>query len=238
MSYEFTIIVPLYNEEENLLRVEQEMKNYLKNAPRSTCVLFVDDGSTDASLQLIRTVCSRNRGFRYLSFAKNYGLSAALKAGFEFAESPLVGYIDADLQTLPQDFDLLLKHIDNYDLVTGIRVDRRDSPVKKLSSKAAGKIRRLFTEDGMEDTGCPLKVIRTETARNIPMFNGIHRFLPAMVLLQQGRVMQIPVRHFPRKAGTPKFHLYNRIAGPLMACFVFLWMKAHYINYRIKESNG
>lgn len=235
MDYEFTIIVPVYNEEDNLLRVEKELQAYTKIATKKTKVLFVNDGSSDRSQQMIEEICSRNPNFNYIQFEKNCGLSAAIAAGFKTADTELVGYIDSDLQTSPSDFNLLLAEIDNYDLVTGVRSKRKDSLVKNMSSTIANSIRRAFTNDGMDDTGCPLKVIKTEYAKKIPMFNGLHRFLPAMVLLQNGNVKQIPVQHFPRIAGTAKYGLWNRLIGPLMDCFAYVWMKKKYINYSISK---
>ncbi|RAV29788.1 glycosyltransferase family 2 protein [Sinomicrobium soli] len=235
MNYEFTIIVPIYNEEENLERLEQELSAYISNTKTGTQVLLINDGSSDRSQQLIEGICGRHSEFHFLEFAENRGLSAAIKAGFDHADTPLVGYMDSDLQTAPEDFDLLLQHIGEYDLVTGVRASRKDSFVKNMSSLIANKIRRAFTNDGMDDTGCPLKVIRTEYARRIPMFKGLHRFLPAMILLQQGKILQVPVRHFPRMAGKAKFGLWNRLLGPLADCFAYLWMKKKYINYTIAK---
>ena len=149
-----------------------------------------------------------------------------------------MGYIDSDLQTTPEDFDLLLEHIEAYDLVTGVRSNRQDSVVKNMSSTIANGIRRAFTNDGMDDTGCPLKVMKTEAAKKIPMFKGLHRFLPAMILLQNGKIKQVPVRHFPRIAGEAKYHLWNRLFGPLVDCFAYLWMKKKYINYDVKAKSS
>lgn len=237
MDYEFTIIVPLYNEEENLLRVEKELSNYLITAPLKSCILFIDDGSTDQSLQLVKEISNRNKDFKFISFDRNRGLSAALKAGFDYAESPLLGYIDSDLQTNPEDFNLLLKHIRDFDLVTGWRADRKDPFIKNMSSLIANSIRRSFTHDGMDDTGCPLKVIKTEYAKRIPMFKGLHRFLPAMILLQEGKIKQVPIRHYPRMAGKAKFHIFNRLIGPFVDCFAYLWMRKNYINYKVALQN-
>ncbi|OZV67557.1 glycosyltransferase family 2 protein [Winogradskyella aurantia] len=237
MDYRFTIIVPVYNEEDNLQRVEKELASYLKIASVSTSILFVNDGSQDNSQALIEDICNRHEAFEYITFKENRGLSAAIKAGFDFAETALVGYIDSDLQTTPEDFNSLLEHIDSYDLVTGVRSERKDSFVKNMSSKIANGIRRAFTHDGMDDTGCPLKVIKTDYAKRIPMFRGLHRFLPAMIMLQNGKVLQVPVRHFPRLAGTAKFGLWNRLLGPLMDCFAYLWMKKKYINYDVCKSS-
>lgn len=235
MKYEFTIIIPVYNEEDNLKRVEQELSNYIKIAAKRTNILFVNDGSSDNSQLLIEEICANNPDFSYIEFEQNRGLSAAIAAGFKNVDTELVGYIDSDLQTAPEDFNLLLKEIGEYDLVTGVRANRKDSFVKNMSSTIANGIRRSFTHDGMDDTGCPLKVIKTEYAKNIPMFNGLHRFLPAMILLQNGKIKQIPVQHFPRIAGEAKYGLWNRLVGPLIDCFAYLWMKKKYLNYKIAK---
>jgi len=230
-----TIIVPVYNEEANLARVEKELATFVKEAKIETTILFINDGSIDASARMIGEICLRNDHFRFLSFKKNVGLSAAIKAGIDHARTSLVGYIDADLQTSPADFHILLAELGDNDLVTGVRRDRKDSFVKKMSSTIANKIRRAFTHDGMEDTGCPLKIIRADAAKKIPMFNGLHRFLPAMILLQNGKVKQVPVKHFPRIAGKANFGLANRLLGPLSDCFAYLWMKKKYISYEIDK---
>jgi len=235
MKYHFTVIVPVYNEEANLLRVEKELVDYIKIAIKSTKILLINDGSKDNSQALIEDMCERNEAFSFISFRENRGLSAAIKAGFDAVDTELVGYIDSDLQTAPEDFNLLLGEIGEFDLVTGVRTNRKDSFVKNMSSKIANGIRRSFTHDGMDDTGCPLKVIKAENAKKIPMFKGLHRFLPAMILLQNGKIKQIPVRHFPRMAGQGKFGLWNRLLGPLMDCFAFLWMKKKYINYEVAK---
>lgn len=232
---QFTIIVPVYNEQDNLTRVEQELLAYMQIASKKTYILFVNDGSKDDSQKMIEAICTRNEAFSFISFKENRGLSAAIKAGFDAVETEYVGYIDSDLQTAPSDFNILLEKIGAYDLVTGVRANRKDSFVKNMSSKIANGIRRSFTHDGMDDTGCPLKVIKTAYAKKIPMFKGLHRFLPAMILLQDGKVLQVPVQHFPRVAGEAKFGVWNRLIGPLMDCFAYLWMKKKYINYEVAK---
>ncbi len=230
---EFTIIVPVFNEEDNLERVEKELLSYLSIALKKTSILFVNDGSTDNSQTLIEEICNRNENFQFLKFKENKGLSAALKAGFDAVQTPLLGYIDSDLQTTPKDFNLLLEHVNEFDLITGIRTNRKDSFIKNSVSKISNKIRQLFTQDQIEDTCCPLKVIKTEYAKNIPMFKGLHRFLPAMILLQNGKVLQVPIQHFPRIAGEAKYGIRNRLIGPITDCFAYLWMKKKYIHFDI-----
>jgi len=227
----------VYNEEDNILRLEHELSTFLEKAPISTCILFINDCSSDGSLPLIQEACSRKSDFFYLSFLQNRGLSAAIKAGIDAAGSTYVGYIDADLQTSPDDFALLIPYIEEYELVMGIRTGRKDSFVKNMSSKIANSFRRAMTDDGVQDTGCPLKIIRTDFAKRIPLFNGMHRFLPALIQLQNGKVKELPVRHFERVAGKSKYHLFNRLIGPFKDCFAFRWMKKRYINYDIETSN-
>ena len=186
---------------------------------------FVNDCSSDQSKERIIEVCNRQKHFYYLSLENNLGLSVALKAGIDATWSTYIGYIDADLQTVPKDFNLLIPYIEKYELVMGIRVKRDDSFVKRVSSKIANEFRRFMTKDGVSDTGCPLKIMRTDYAKRIPLFNGMHRFLPALIQLQNGRVLQVPVRHFPRVAGQSKYNLRNRLVAPLIDCFAYRWMK-------------
>lgn len=235
MDFEFTVVIPVYNEQDNLHRVEEAFHKYFETATLSTKILFINDGSVDNSQNIIEEICHRSPRFTYISFEQNQGLSAAIKAGFDTVQSPLLGYIDADLQTNPEDFNKLLVYASQYQLITGVRANRKDSFFKNLMSKVANGIRRSFTHDGMEDTGCPLKVIHTDYAKRIPMFKGLHRFLPAMILLQEGKILQVPVRHYPRIAGKGHFGLWNRLVGPLTDCFAYVWMKRKYINYTIAK---
>lgn len=232
---EFTIVVPLYNEEDSLQRLGNELAKFIEQAQVKSAVLFVNDGSTDKSQMLLEKICSENGAFHYILFEKNCGLSAAIKAGFENTDSPYVGYIDADLQTTPLDFNLLLAERSDYDLVTGVRANRKDSALKLFSSKVANGIRRSFTNDGATDTGCPLKVFKTETAKKIPFFDGGHRFFPALVQMVGGTVKEIPVQHFPRIEGNSKYGFFNRLIGPFHDLFAFRWMRKRYIDYRIKK---
>ena len=228
-KYELTIICPVYNEVDNMDRLERTFAEFLPKAKVKSCVMFVDDGSTDGSLDRIREICGRNDGFHYIAMERNGGLSAAMKAGFDNSLSRLTGYIDADLQTTPEDFNLLLPYTDEYELVTGIRANRKDSGFKNLQSKIANGFRRKMTGDTATDTGCPLKIIRTDVAKRLPFFTGMHRFLPALILLERGRMKQLPVRHFPRTAGVSKYHLWNRLVSPFMDCFAYRWMRKRYI---------
>lgn len=236
-NYDLTIIVPVYNEEDNILHLSQALNDYISSSLVRTCILFIDDKSSDASFDLIKKVCDGKKEFFYIGLDKRGGLSTALKTGIDMVESKYLGYIDADLQTSPEDFNLLLDYIKDYELVTGIRTKRKDSIIKLIQSKIANKFRRIMIGDKISDTGCPLKLIHSNVAKKIPFFNGMHRFIPALVLLQNCKIKEIPVRHFPRMAGKSKYHLWNRLLGPFIDCFIYRWMRKRYISYSIDSTN-
>jgi glycosyltransferase involved in cell wall biosynthesis len=236
-DYDLTIVVPVFNEEGNIYALEQKLSGFLSQSRLPACVLFVNDGSTDQSQMRIVEVCKRQKHFYHISLFQNAGLSAALKAGIEATWSTYMGYMDADLQTTPEDFFLLMPFMEDYVMVLGIRTVREDSFVKRASSQIANSFRRFMTKDGITDTGCPLKIMKTEYARRLPLFNGMHRFLPALIQLQNGRVKEVPVRHFPRLAGQSKYNLRNRLVAPFVDCFAFRWMKKRTLHFQIMETN-
>ncbi len=235
-SLSLTVIVPVYNEEGCLKQFTQAMDAFLAQTPVPTQILFVNDGSTDTSLEQIREICQSKTGYSYLSLNRNYGLSTAIKAGIDSIQTTHIGYIDSDLQTSPLDFMLFFKHLKEHAMVIGIRAKRKDTFVKKISSKIANGFRRYMINDGIIDTGCPLKIMDTTFAKRVPFFDGMHRFLPALIQLQGGKVKQLPVQHFERFAGYSKYHLFNRLWGPLNDTFAFRWMRKRYINYDIAEA--
>jgi glycosyltransferase involved in cell wall biosynthesis len=237
MSDELTIIVPVFNEEESLPSFFLEMDRFIEDSPVPSRVLFIDDGSTDNSLRILKGKCSRSAYCTVLSLDRNYGLSVAIKAGFDHCQTTLVGYIDADLQTHPSDFLSYFKHFPEYDMVNGIREKRKDSFTKKLSSKLGNGYRRLMINDAIQDTCCPLKMLKISFVREMPFFIGMHRFLPALVQLQGGKVRQIPVSHSPRYAGTSKYHLLNRLVGPFFDTLAFRWMRSRYIRYKLVDQS-
>ncbi|MBX0331885.1 glycosyltransferase family 2 protein [Pontibacter sp. HSC-14F20] len=230
-----TILVPVFNEAECLVRLSEALDAFLQQSPIPTQVLYVNDGSTDGSLALMREICQRRSQYHYISLSHNSGLSTAIKAGIDHCQSTYIGYIDADLQTSPLDFLLFFEHLPEHQMVCGIRMKRKDTFVKKISSRIANGFRRRMINDGIVDTGCPLKIVDAAFAKRVPFFDGMHRFLPALIQLQGGKIKQIPVQHFERYAGTSKYHLFNRLWGPLNDTFAFRWMRKRYIRYTIAE---
>lgn len=235
-DYKMTVIVPVFNESDSIERIASTFNDYFKKSTTKSKVLFIDDGSTDDSFKKIEVICKNNSDFEYLKFKENCGLSSAIKAGIDYIKTPLIGYIDADLQTTPFDFDLLLKDIDNYSAVVGYRGNRKDTLNKKIQSKIANSIRRALINDGIIDTGCPLKILHTNVAKKIPFFKGMHRFIPALIKLQGGTIKQINVQHFERIAGKSKFNIFNRSIKPLQDAFAYRWMRSRTINYTVEKT--
>ncbi|MDK2843024.1 MAG: dolichol-phosphate mannosyltransferase [Anaerophaga sp.] len=236
---EITIIVPVYNEEESLPRLKREAEKFQAESPIKTKILFVDDGSTDHSLSIIQRYCIENPDtFSFIALDSNKGLSTAIKAGIDNVDTPYLGYIDADLQTTFSDFMLFYDFMEDFTMINGIRQKRSDTLIKRLSSRIANSFRQWMIHDNIKDTCCPLKLMKTQMARELPFFNGMHRFIPALVQLRGGNVKQIPVQHFKRMEGKPKYNLWNRLLGPFLDTLAFVWMRKRNIRYSIKESSA
>ena len=236
-DYQFTIAIPVYNEEGNLPALEEALAAYLPKCLMKACVLFIDDCSTDSSPKMIRDICSRRSDFFYIRHTRRLGCSGAMKTAIDAIESDYMGYTDADLQTIPEEFNLMLPYATDYPLVTGVRSSREDGWRKKLQSRIGNGFRRMMTGDGARDSVCPMKVIKMEYARRLPMFNGMHRFVPALVMLQEGgRYKEVAVTHRSRTAGKSKFNMWNRLRG-FTDCFIYRWMRRNWVTYGRGESN-
>ncbi|MGY6521537.1 MAG: glycosyltransferase family 2 protein [Mongoliitalea sp.] len=236
MRKALTIIIPVYNEEGNIFRIQEALSQYMEKSSLEVLALFVNDGSSDQSLELIKQVCTMDSRFGFISFKQNRGLSAAIKAGFDHAESHYVGYMDADLQTTPLDFCNFEAFVGTHELVTGERQNRQDGWGKRFSSNFANWFRNSFLQDGMKDTGCPLKIFQRDFALKLPYFNGVHRFFPALTQIYGGQVKVLPVQHFPRQAGVSKFNAFNRIVQPLLDTLLVHRLKKRAITYTIASS--
>lgn len=233
-----TIVIPVYNEVAGISAIVEAFDPYFKETNLDAKVLFVNDGSTDNSLIEIEKACQSDKRFEFISFEKNEGLSAAIKAGFDYSKTDWVGYIDADLQTDPMDFITYEPFLADYDLVTGKRINRKDSFVKNLSSSFANWFRDSLLHDHVSDSGCPLKIIKKEMAASLPFFKGMHRFIPALVLMRGGSIKELPVSHFPRKTGKSKFNLWNRLLTPFLDTLAVRWMMKRKIEYKVNCSQS
>lgn len=232
---EISLVIPLFNEEENLPVLAAEIREALEPLGRSYEVLFVDDGSTDGSPEVLRRLAREDPLVRIVRQRRNAGQSAALDAGFRFARGEIVVTLDADLQNDPADVPRLLAALADCDVVAGVRLARQDDWVRRVSSRIANAVRNRMTHESITDIGCTLKAFRAESLRRIPMFTGMHRFLPTLLKMEGARVVEIPVHHRPRLHGQPKYGIGNRIWRALVDLFAVRWMQTRWIDRRISE---
>ena len=231
-----SVVVPVFNEERSLEPLFNELRAYLAPLGRDWEVLFVDDCSADASLDRIRQLAAAHPQVSYISFAANRGQSAAFAVGFQAARGEIIITIDADLQNDPADIPAMLRRFDEgYDMVTGWRASRQDTWPKRLASRLANAVRNALTAEQVRDTGCSLKLMRGAMVRSIPMFAGMHRFLPTLMRMEGAKVAEMKVRHRPRRYGSSKYSAFGRIKTVLPDLLAVMWMQRRYIRYEIKE---
>jgi dolichol-phosphate mannosyltransferase len=225
-----SVVVPLYNEEENVPLLQAELAAALAGVSHE--IIFIDDGSTDRTLAHLMSA----RDVRILRFERNAGQSAALYAGANAARGAVVVLIDGDLQNDPADIPRLLAEIDRgADLVCGYRAQRKDTLVKRLTSRIANFVRSRFTKDGVRDTGCTLKAMRRECVRTLVPFKGMHRFIPALVKGAGYRLVEIPVNHRARRFGQSKYGLGNRAIRATVDMFGVRWLLSRQLRYKVWE---
>jgi dolichol-phosphate mannosyltransferase len=228
-SLAVSVIVPLFNEEENVPILQGELTLALAGLDYE--IIFVDDGSSDHTVERIVF----GQGIRLLRFERNAGQSAALHAGLQSVRGRTAVLIDGDLQNDPADIPRLLAEIERgADLVCGYRSQRRDTFVKRVTSRIANSVRSRFTRDGVRDTGCTLKAMRRECIGALLPFTGMHRFIPALVKGAGYRLVEVPVNHRPRKFGQSKYGLGNRAVRATVDMFGVRWLLSRRLNYKIR----
>jgi dolichol-phosphate mannosyltransferase len=229
-SPEVSVVVPLFNEEESVPILQSELRAALNGFDHE--IVFVDDGSVDRTVEQIETAPN----IRVIRFEKNTGQSAAIYAGLQAARGATAVLIDGDLQNDPADIPRLLAEIGRgADVVCGYRVKRKDTVLKRLTSRIANAVRSRFTKDGVRDTGCTLKAMRRECVSTLVPFKGMHRFIPALIKGAGYRLVEIPVNHRPRRFGRSKYGLGNRALRATIDMFGVRWLLARRLNYKIRE---
>jgi glycosyltransferase involved in cell wall biosynthesis len=225
-----SVVVPLYNEEENVSILQRELTDALTGLDYE--IIFVDDGSRDETVSRIVP----DPRIRVLRFEKNAGQSAAIFAGLQAVRSEVAVLIDGDLQNDPADIPRLLAEISRgADLVCGYRAKRKDTVVKRTTSRVANFVRSRFTRDGVRDTGCTLKAMRRDCLAALVPFKGMHRFIPALVKGAGYRLVEIPVNHRPRRFGQSKYGLGNRAVRATIDMFGVRWLLSRRLNYKVRE---
>jgi dolichol-phosphate mannosyltransferase len=225
-----SVVVPLFNEEENVPILQAELTAAL--GPLDYEIIFVDDGSRDATIARI----APDPRVQVLRFERNAGQSAAMYAGLHAARGAVAVLIDGDLQNDPADIPRLLAEIERgADLVCGYRAQRKDTVVKRITSRVANFVRSRFTKDGVRDTGCTLKAMKRECISALVPFKGMHRFIPALVKGAGYRLVEIPVNHRPRKFGESKYGLGNRALRATTDMFGVRWLLSRRLDFKVRD---
>lgn len=223
MPAAIAIIVPVFNEEANVLPLAQQVLQALKRESRSFELIFVDDASTDDTWLRILEATRTDPRIRGLHHAQNSGQSAAFWTGLQATATPIVATLDGDLQNDPADLPSLLAELDHADFVVGVRLKRQDNWLRRVSTRVARWARRTALGVDFRDTGCFLRVFRRSSLDHVLPFNGWHRFLPVLVHSAGASVREVPVNHRPRIAGISKYGLWNRLGRGIYDLFGVSW---------------
>jgi dolichol-phosphate mannosyltransferase len=232
---DISLVVPVYNEEENLPILIPEMTEVLQGLGKSYEMIFVDDGSTDGSRALLKRMIAQDPQIRLLGFKRNCGETAAGAAGLKEARGKIVITMDADLQNDPKDIPKMLDYLKDYDMVSGWRERREDSRIKRITSKIANRIRNGLSKESVRDSGCTFRTYKRECLQNLKLYKGMHRFMPTLVRMEGFRVIEIPINHRPRKFGVSKYNTWNRMWRAFVDLLAVRWMKNRHIRYEIEE---
>jgi len=230
-----SIVIPLRDEAHSLVPLHEEIDAVLRGMRWPAEIVFVDDGSRDESPRVLDQLQRRDPRVRVLRLARGRGQSAALDAGFRAALGNVIVTLDADGQNDPADLPRMLEALEGADCVNGIRMERRDDPIRLLSSRVANTIRNRITHETVTDVGCSLRVMRAEYVRRIRLFDGMHRFLPTLLRLEGARIVELPVTHRPRRYGRSKYGIANRALRALLDLLAVRWMQARTLHYECRE---
>jgi dolichol-phosphate mannosyltransferase len=223
VSEPISIIVPVFEETDNVLPMSREVATAFASVPNDWELVFVDDGSRDATWEKICEAARGNPRVRGVRHTRNAGQSAALWTGIQHTNRPLLATLDGDLQNNPADLPRLLKELESCDFACGWRQNRQDTFVRRLSSRLARAARSAALGAEFRDTGCALRVFRRAALTGVFGFNGLHRFLPILVAGGGFRVREVPVSHRPRVAGVSKYGVWNRLGRGLYDLMAIAW---------------
>jgi dolichol-phosphate mannosyltransferase len=226
-----SVVIPVFNEAENVRPLLDQLGGAMADWPGRVEFLFVDDGSTDQTLELLKQAQEGDSRIRIARFRRNLGQTAAMAAGFRLAQGSAVVTVDGDLQNDPAEIPRLVEMLKDWDVVCGVRTRRQDSGWKRFSSRIANGFRNWATGDNIIDTGCTLKAYRKECLERLELYRGMHRFLPTLLKMRGYRVTQVTVGHHPRLHGKTKYGTWGRLVKGLGDVWAVRWMQKNQINF-------
>jgi len=223
-----SVLIPVFNEEENISPLYEKLTSVLNRIGKDYEVIFIDDGSSDGTLSLLRPICKKDPRIKFISFSRNFGQTSALSAGIDFSKGKIIIPMDGDLQNDPEDIPSLLQKIEEgNDVVSGWRKDRKDAFLnRRLPSIIANKMISLIGGIHLHDYGCTLKAYRKDILKNFRLYGEMHRFIPIYAKWVGARVSEIPVRHFPRKFGSSKYGV-NRVFKVILDLMVVKFLLSY-----------
>lgn len=218
-----SIVVPIYNEEGNVRELHREIVEVCERERYTYEVIFIDDGSEDGTGR----ICKELAPLKYIRMRKNFGQTAAMDAGIKAAQYDYIVTMDGDLQNDPEDIPHLVQYLEEKDLdiVSGWRKNRKDSPMKKFTSRGANFLRGIIVKDNIHDSGCSLKIYRSECFDHINLYGEMHRFIPALLKIKGFTVGEIVVNHRPRTSGVTKYNWKRTIKGFVDMIALWFWGK-------------
>ena len=203
-----SVVVPIYNEKDNVAILHQKIKDVMVKNSYDYEIIFVDDGSSDGTFEVMQQLAKGDKNLKIIRFRRNFGQTAAMAAGFDYAKGDVIVSLDGDLQNDPEDIPALLQKIEEgYDVVSGWRKNRQDEKKRVAFSKVANWLIGRITKVDLHDYGCSLKAYRSDVAKNLHMYGELHRFIPVLANIYGASITEIPVRHHPRQFGKSKYNL-------------------------------
>ena len=237
---DLSVVIPVYNEEENLPVLWEELRGVLEGLGLAVEVIFVDDGSRDGSPEIVRGLREADPRVRLVRLKSHAGETAATDAGLKAALGRWVVVMDADLQNDPADIPTLLGYLDRWDAATGWRQERAhgDDWRRCVASRIANRVRNWLSDETIQDSGCTFRAFRRECLRDLVLYRGLHRFIPTLLTLRGYRVIEVPVNHRPRRFGRSKYGVWDRAFVAFADLLAIRWMKSRLLRYEVAESLG
>jgi dolichol-phosphate mannosyltransferase len=219
-----SVVVPFFDERESVASLHEELVDALAIVNGGFELLYVDDGSRDGTGEVLQALATSDARVRVVRFPENRGQTAALEAGFRAARGEVIATLDGDGQNDPADLPRLLAALERADVVNGMRTRRADGLLRRISSRVGNGFRNWATREEVSDVGCSLRVMRARFVKRLKLYRGMHRFLPTLLRLEGARVIELPVSHRPRRAGSSKYGIANRLFVGFADVLAVRWM--------------